>query len=135
MTHLNRSPRILVIDHHLFWRQLSTRALSGAGYVVEDCEDYRSALLQKDKSDLVILSCANVGDDEQRLITQLLKERAHLLVLSSYLSRSVMRSLYLQGVDDITDKPYDPVSLVTLVEQLLQKIASNNTLQLIEEKV
>lgn len=134
MRHLNRSPRILVIDHQLFWRQLSTRALSRAGYVVEDCEDYRSALLSRHKSDLVILSCAKVGDDEQRLITELLKERSHLLVLSSYLPKSVMRSLYLQGVDDITDKPYDPATLVTLVEQLLQKIAPDNALQLIEEK-
>ena len=101
---------------------------------MEDCEDYRSALLQRHEGDLVILSCANVGEDEQRLITQLLKERSHLLVLSSYLPNSVMRSLYLQGVDDITDKPYDSATLITLVEQLLQKIAPDYALQLIEEK-
>lgn len=134
MMQLSYNARILVIDHQAFWRRFSTHALSEAGFLVEDCEDYHSALLQKDGCNLIILSCANVGDDEQHLITQILREGYHLLVLSAYLPQSVMRSLYLQGVDDITDKPYDPAVLVNLVEQILSKIAPDQTLLFSEER-
>jgi DNA-binding response OmpR family regulator len=134
MMHLYQNTRILVIDLQPYWRQLSTLALREAGFFVKDCEDYHSALPQKDDIDLFILSCAKVGPDEQRLITLLLQEKYHLLVLSAYLPQSVMRSLYLQGVDDIADKPYDPVILVNLVQQVLDKIAPSEDMHLVEER-
>jgi DNA-binding NtrC family response regulator len=134
MTQLYGNTRILVIDLQSYWRQFSTCALRDAGFFVNDCEDYHSALLQKDDIDLIILSCAKVGSNEQQLITQLLQEKFHLLVLSTYLPQSVMRSLYLQGVDDIADKPYDAVMLVNLVQQVLDKIAPREAIYLEEER-
>jgi DNA-binding response OmpR family regulator len=134
MTQLYRNKRILVIDLQSYWRQLSTRTLRDAGFYVSDCKDYHSALPQKDDIDLIILSCAKVGPNEQQLITQLLHQKFHLLVLSSYLPQPVMRSLYLQGVDEVADKPFDPAILKNLIEQVLDKIVPREGIHLEEER-
>jgi DNA-binding response OmpR family regulator len=134
MTRSYSNKRILVIDHQPNWRELSTYALREAGFSVQDCENYSSPSLQNDDSDLIILGCAQVGPEEQRLIAQLLKDKHHILVLSAYLPKSIMRSLYMQGVDDIVDKPYSPATLVNIVQQLSDNIALHQDANLLEEE-
>jgi DNA-binding response OmpR family regulator len=78
------------------------------------------------KPDLIIIGCSQVGKEEQTLIDQLLADQYHLLVVSTFLSRQMMRALFLQGVDDVADKPYNPDSLVDMVEDTLQSILARD---------
>jgi len=43
-----------------------------------------------------------------------------------------MRSLFLQGVDDIVDKPHDPADVVNFVNQALESTATVNSYQALE---
>ncbi len=90
------------------------------------------ACLKGENPDLVVLGCTRIGDEEQRLIEQVLDRKQHLLVLSASLSLQIMRSLFLLGVDDIEDKPYDPKYLVKIVDQVLASIAPRNSYQIVE---
>lgn len=125
---------ILVIDHQSSWRALSTQALRKAGFSVEECASYFDQPYLETYPDLIILGCARVGSEEQQLITQLLKEKHHLLVLSAYLPISVMRALYMQGVDDIVDKPYSSNLLVNIVHELFATITQHTSNTLAEER-
>src|SRR2546428_10040378 len=106
------SKRILLIDHQLDWREASAHALKSVGFIVctLDTYNYQASqdCLKGEEPDLVVLGCVCVGPEEQRLITQILACKHHLLVLCVSLPWRVMRSLFLQGVDDVVDKPYDP---------------------------
>ncbi|HKF38424.1 MAG TPA: response regulator [Ktedonobacteraceae bacterium] len=127
---------ILLIDHQSYWRELSRQALQSDGFCVRTLATYNQVALQaclKGKSpDLIVLGCTRVGDEEQRLIEQVLDRQQHLLVLSASLTLQIMRSLFLLGVDDIEDKPYDAKHLVKIVDQVLASIAPRNSYQAVE---
>ena len=78
------------------------------------------------RPDLIIVGCTQVGQEEQILIEHLLTAQHHLLVVCTFLPRQVMRSLFLQGVDDVTDKPYTSTDLITIVQNVLQSIRAGN---------
>lgn len=122
MIQVSNIKHILVIDHQSSWRELSTQALRNAGFSVEEWSSYSDPPFLQMYPDLIILGCARVGSEEQRLITQLLKENHHLLVLSAHLPKSVMRALYMQGVHDIVDKPYSSNLLVKIVREAFATI-------------
>ncbi len=82
--------------------------------------------------DLVVLGCTHIGEEEQRLIQLVLDRKQHLMVLSTSLSLKIMRSLFLLGVDDIIDKPYNPDSLVRLVNDVLASAEPRNSYQAVE---
>ncbi|HZR38905.1 MAG TPA: hypothetical protein VFB12_02230 [Ktedonobacteraceae bacterium] len=119
---------ILVIDHQAYWRQFSTDALSAAGYSVETLDTYtylpprEKTSAEKKMPDLVVLGCARVGPEEQELIALALTNRYHLLVLCSFLPWQEMRALFLQGVDDVVDKPYTSKYLVRIVKDAMEHV-------------
>ena len=76
--------------------------------------------------DLIIVGCAQIDKEERVLIEQLLAAQYHLLVVSTFLPGQVMRSLFLQGVDDVADKPYTSTSLIAIVQDTLQSIRARN---------
>ncbi len=78
------------------------------------------------RPDLTIVGCTQVGPEEQTLIEHLLTAQHHLLVVCTFLPRQVMRSLFLQGVDDVADKPYTSNNLVAIVQDALQSILARN---------
>ena len=130
------SKRILLIDHQLDWREASAHALRSVGFIVYTLDTYNyqasQDCLKGEEPDLVVLGCVCVGPEEQRLITQILACKHHLLVLCVSLPWRVMRSLFLQGVDDIVDKPYNPAYLVDIVNQTLESTLSRNSYQAVE---
>jgi len=136
MKQCSKHKRILIIDHQAYWRELSTQALEDVGFYVRTLATYNQAPLQDclkgEKLDLVVLGCTRVGDEEQRLIAQVLSRRQHLLVLCVSLSLQIMRSLFLLGVDDIEDKPYNPERLITIVNQALASTIPRNGYQAVE---
>lgn len=131
---LHDNKHILVIDHQHSWRELSLHALRKAGFSVEGSSNYHDYSLWQADSDLIILGCAQVGTEEQQLISQILKGKRHLLVLSAYLPKSVMRALYMQGVYDIVDKPYSSNALVNIVREVFDTIAQHLDHTLAEER-
>jgi DNA-binding NtrC family response regulator len=130
------SKRILLIDHQLYWREISAQALRSAGFIVCTLDTYNYSpphdCLKGEDPDLVVFGCVHIGSEEQRLIAQILSHKHHLLVLSVSLPWQVMRSLFLQGVDDIVDKPYNPAYLINIVNQTLESTLSRNSYQAVE---
>jgi DNA-binding response OmpR family regulator len=78
------------------------------------------------KPDLIILGCVQVGKEEQVLIERFLAAGYHLLVVSTFLSRQEMRALFLEGVSDVANKPYNANNLVVMVKVTLQSILAHN---------
>ena len=130
------SKRILLIDRQLYWREISAHALKSVGFIVCTLDTYNYLLpqdcLKGEDPDLVVLGCVRIGGEEQRLIAQILARKHHLLVLCASLPWQVMRSLFLQGVDDIVDKPHDPADVVNFVNQALESTVTDNSYQALE---
>lgn len=132
----NTCKRILLIDRQLYWREVYAHALRSAGFTVCALDTYTYLpfpdCLKGADPDLVVLGCVSVRPEEQQLITQILACKHRLLVLSLSLPWHVMRSLFLQGVDDITDKPCDPADVVHFVSQILEGAETHYSAQAIE---
>jgi DNA-binding response OmpR family regulator len=128
-----RPKRVLIIDVLDYWRQLSVKALEKAGFSAHTLSSYdyppSASQTQEEIPDLVILGCAHISPEEKQLIKRVLKREQRLLVLSTSLSTKVMRTLFLAGVDDVVNKPYDPDRLVSIVEQALQSTSVLNSYQ------
>lgn len=118
--------KLLVIDRQDYWRALSEKTLSDVGFTVEVRDSYDWEFTGKGEVsghyDLVILGCAQIERDEQKLISRILESGLHLLILCTSLPWMMMRSLFLAGADDVTNKPYDPERLTGIVQQVFETI-------------
>lgn len=114
-------------EHSPFTQEVSERKTFPDETALHDKEEQggnRAVPLQT--PDLIIVGCTRVDKEERTLIEQLLVAQYHLLVVSTFLPGQVMRSLFLQGVDDVVDKPYTSTSLVAIVQDTLQSILTRN---------
>jgi DNA-binding NtrC family response regulator len=115
---------IVLIDQQPYWRQIATEALKRVGFTVGVLDTYHYPPPQHDLEsgtpDLVVLGCSRIGTEEQQLIEKVLSQKHHLLVLCTSFSWQTVRTLFLQGVDDILDKPYNPMKLVKIVNHTLE---------------
>lgn len=121
-----RSSSLLIIDHQTYWSTFAANILQIAGYHVHTLESYEDVLPELEKGqtfNLVILGCADVGVPERRLITRLLGQDLHLIVLANTLTSAMIRALFLQGVDDAVEKTYDGAHLLSYVDQAIERIA------------
>jgi len=128
--------RILLIDHQPYWREISTNALKKDGFTVGTLDTYHylpsQECVEGENPDLIVLGCARIEIEEQQLIDDVLAHKHHLLVLCTSLSWQTMRKLFLKGVDDIVDKPYNPAKLVKIVKEVLVSIPCCNEHQAVE---
>jgi DNA-binding NtrC family response regulator len=121
-----KKKRLLIIDKQEYWRELSEKALRLAGFTVEVRDSYEWGA-PGEQFDLIILGCAEIKRDEQKLIARILESGQHLLVLCTSLPWVVMRSLFLAGADDVASKPYDPERLTDIVQQALVTITPSDS--------
>ncbi len=132
------SKRILLIDYQQHWQESAASALSSVGFSVCTLDTYNYVLslncLDGENPDLVVLGCNQIGPEEEELISKILAHKHHLLVLCAFLPWQVMRSLFLRGVDDIADKPYDPDYMIVLVTVLLASLVPRNCYQAVERE-
>jgi len=132
----NDNKRILLIDRQLYWREAFAHALRTAGFTVCTLDTYNYVLpqdcLKGEEPDLIVLGCVRIRPEEQMVISQILARKHHLLVLSVTLPWHVMRSLFLQGVDDIVDKPHNPATVVDFVNQVLESTVTFNSFRTVE---
>jgi CheY-like chemotaxis protein len=131
---MNRySMPILIIDRQAYWRTFTAETLLSAGYLVTPISTYNGALqrlLEAQVFALVLLGCGTVGVEERLLIMRLLSLKQHIIVqTSSSLSAQEVRSLFLQKVEDASDKIYDPHELIGIVEQALERIDARKLTQ------
>ena len=117
---------ILLIDLQDEWRESSAKVLKEHGFLVQEMNNYEYAPPDKGGHDLVILGCARLGAGELKLVTNILEHKEHLLVLITKVSWPSLRAVFLAGVSDVADKPYDPSFLMDIVNQTFNTIGSKS---------
>ncbi len=129
MMKLDQKQQILIIDRHDYWRNIAAEILQKAGFSVNVLDtydfNYIKTLFQKNHPNLVIFGCANIGSQEQEFINKMLNDHYQILILgASPVPWEKMRKLLKEGVGDVTDKPYDSISLIVIVRESLTNIES-----------
>lgn len=120
---------LLVIDKLEHWRKLSHSTLKLAGFKVRVLDSYDCPLIPELKNgslDLIILGCAGIGPEELQFIERVRVNRLRILVLCTSLRMRVMRLLFLRGVDDVAEKPFDSNQLLDVVDHSIQNIAARS---------
>jgi DNA-binding response OmpR family regulator len=125
MTTEGTSTRIILIDRQAYWLQISAPALLAAGFAASSYNprtflSSRLPLEDLTTDDLIVLGCSTIGFEGRKVIEAVLAIRQRLLLFYTVHSWQETRNLVLQGVDDVVDKPYNPATLVTLVQQALE---------------
>jgi len=134
---LRQHSSLLIIDHQAYWHTFAANTLQVAGYHVQTLESYEDVALELEKGqsfNLVILGCADVALPERLLITQLLTQHLHLIVLANKLTSPMIRALFLQGVDDAVEKTHDSAHLLSYVDQAVERIAWREQQQFSEKR-
>jgi DNA-binding NtrC family response regulator len=130
MNCFNADKSILIVDRQEYWRKLCADALAGKCYSVHTLSEYNyspgSAYFDGLPPDLVIFGCARIGNEERGFIGKVLDDKRRLVVLSAVLTWMDMRSLFLAGALDVTDKPYDPAHIVSIVEEIFETVVSRS---------
>ncbi len=117
---------LLVIDKLEHWRKLSQSTLKLAGFKVRAVDSYDCPLVPEKQNGslaLIILGCACIGAEELEFIERVRMNQLRLLVLCTCLRMRVMRLLFLRGVDDVAEKPFDSKQLLDVVDHSIQNIA------------
>jgi DNA-binding response OmpR family regulator len=119
--------RILIIDRQPYWRDKASGALEAQGARVHVLGSYdyvpETAYFNGEPPDLVILGCSSIKHEERALMSEVLADKRHLVVLCASLPWADMRALFLAGADDVMDKPYDSNRLVGIVANAFTSIA------------
>ncbi len=129
--------KIVVIDLQSYWRDYSAETLRSAGHQIRTLQSYQEALqLSRERTswDLILLGCAHVTQEEQRLVAHLIAQQQAVIVLATALSLQDLRSLFLQGARDVADKTYDPAELLTIVAQAQEQLAQRENSWLLARK-
>jgi DNA-binding response OmpR family regulator len=120
-------PRILVIDDEAPIRLLCRVNLEAAGMEVREAEDgvVGLAAAQEDRPDAILLDVMMPGMDGWQVLEGLLEDERTREIPIVFLTaraelRDQARGLELGGVDYVT-KPFNPVDLAPLVEDLLER--------------
>lgn len=128
----NALPYVLIVDRQKYWREMAARALSEAAYLVRLQDDYKNSVAASSPNgrlpDLVILGCASITPEEREFMEKILFDKHPLLVLSACLHRNDMRSLFLQEITDVTDKAYEPQTLVNIVNHTFSNLKKRSLL-------
>jgi DNA-binding response OmpR family regulator len=120
--------RVLVIDDEEPIRLLCRVNLEAAGIEVSEAEDGKAGLevARADPPDVILLDVMMPGMDGWRVFDELLKDERTEHVPVVFLTaraelRDQARGLELGGVDYVT-KPFNPLNLAPLIEDLLARI-------------
>jgi len=134
-------PRVLVIDDEAPIRLLCKVNLEAAGIDVSEAEDGKSGLeaAQSERPDVILLDVMMPGMDGWQVFDELLKEESTAKIPIVFLTaraelRDQARGLELGGVDYVT-KPFNPLHLAPLVEDLLARIERGEEHELRRERL
>jgi two-component system, OmpR family, phosphate regulon response regulator PhoB len=120
--------RVLVIDDEGPIRLLCRVNLEAAGMVVDEAENGASGIeaARKERPDVILLDVMMPGMDGWDVFGELVKEERTATIPVVFLTaraelRDQARGLELGGVDYVT-KPFDPLELAPLIDDLLERI-------------
>jgi DNA-binding response OmpR family regulator len=133
--------RILVIDDEAPIRLLCRVNLEAAGMEVREAEDgvVGLAAAQEDRPDAILLDVMMPGMDGWQVLEGLLEDERTREIPIVFLTaraelRDQARGLELGGVDYVT-KPFNPVDLAPLVEDLLESVSRGESQDLRRERL
>jgi DNA-binding response OmpR family regulator len=120
--------RVLIIDDEAPIRLLCRVNLEAAGMVVHEAEDGPAglAVARRETPDVILLDVMMPGVDGWDIFGQLLEDDRTATIPVVFLTaraelRDQARGLELGGVDYVT-KPFDPLELAPLIEDLLARV-------------
>ena len=133
--------RVLVIDDEAPIRLLCRVNLEAAKIEVSEAEDGRSGLeaALAERPDLILLDVMMPGMDGWQVFEQLLQdERTEKIPIVFLTARAELRDqargLELGGIDYVT-KPFNPLNLAPLIEDLLARVERGEEQELRRERL
>jgi DNA-binding response OmpR family regulator len=133
--------RILVIDDEAPIRLLCRVNLEAAGMEVREAEDgiVGLAAAREDRPDAILLDVMMPGMDGWQVLEGLLEDERTRKIPIVFLTaraelRDQARGLELGGVDYVT-KPFNPLDLAPLVEDLLERVSRGESQDLRRERL
>jgi DNA-binding response OmpR family regulator len=120
--------QVLVIDDEGPIRLLCRVNLEAAGMVVHEADDGATGIevARKERPDVILLDVMMPGMDGWEVFGELVNEERTATIPVVFLTaraelRDQARGLELGGVDYVT-KPFDPLELAPLIDDLLERI-------------
>ena len=133
--------RILVIDDEAPIRLLCRVNLEAAGMEIIEAEDGPSGLeaARSERPDAILLDVMMPGMDGWQVLEGLLEDERTREIPIVFLTaraelRDQARGLELGGVDYVT-KPFNPLELAPLVEDLLERVSRGESQDLRRERI
>ncbi|HMJ01267.1 MAG TPA: response regulator [Gaiellaceae bacterium] len=133
--------RILVIDDEAPIRLLCRVNLEAAGMQVREAEDglVGLAAARDERPDAILLDVMMPGMDGWQVLEELLEDERTQEIPIVFLTaraelRDQARGLELGGVDYVT-KPFNPLDLAPLVEDLLERVSRGESQYLRRERL
>jgi DNA-binding response OmpR family regulator len=134
-------PRVLVIDDEAPIRLLCRVNLEAAGIDVSEAEDGKSGLeaARAERPDVILLDVMMPGMDGWQVFDQLLQDESTSKIPIVFLTaraelRDQARGLELGGIDYVT-KPFNPLNLAPLIEDLLERVERGEEQELRRERL
>ena len=134
-------PRVLVIDDEAPIRLLCRVNLEAAGIEVSEAEDGKSGLeaARAERPDVILLDVMMPGLDGWQVFDQLLQGESTAKIPIVFLTaraelRDEARGLELGGVDYVT-KPFNPLNLAPLIDDLLSRVERGEEQELRRERL
>ena len=134
-------PRVLVIDDEEPIRLLCRVNLEAAEIDVSEAEDGKSGLeaARAERPDVILLDVMMPGMDGWQVFEQLLQDDTTAQIPIVFLTaraelRDQARGLELGGVDYVT-KPFNPLQLAPLIEDLLERVERGEEQELRRERL
>ena len=134
-------PRVLVIDDEAPIRLLCRVNLEAAEIEVSEAEDGKSGLevARAERPDVILLDVMMPGMDGWQVFEQLLQDESTAKIPIVFLTaraelRDQARGLELGGIDYVT-KPFNPLNLAPLIEDLLARVERGEEQELRRERL
>jgi DNA-binding response OmpR family regulator len=134
-------PRVLVIDDEAPIRLLCRVNLEAAKIEVSEAEDGKSGLevARAEQPDVILLDVMMPGIDGWQVFEQLLQDERTAKIPIVFLTaraelRDQARGLELGGIDYVT-KPFNPLNLAPLIEDLLARVERGEEQELRRERL
>jgi DNA-binding response OmpR family regulator len=134
-------PRVLVIDDEAPIRLLCRVNLEAAEIEVSEAEDGKSGLevARAERPDVILLDVMMPGMDGWQVFEQLLQDESTAKIPIVFLTaraelRDQARGLELGGIDYVT-KPFNPLDLAPLIEDLLARVERGEEQELRRERL
>ena len=134
-------PRVLVIDDEAPIRLLCRVNLEAAKIEVSEAADGKSGLelARAERPDVILLDVMMPGIDGWQVFEQLLKDESTAKIPIVFLTaraelRDQARGLELGGIDYVT-KPFNPLNLAPLIEDLLARVERGEEQELRRERL